>query len=77
MTAMMSHRNSQSYAAGAFAKKARGAMAPARRQARQLERLVFGLVFVLTAMAGWTAYDAFPQVASLLADPGIAAPALS
>lgn len=62
MTTFMTHRNSQSYAAGRFVREARRQITPRRQAEKKAERLVFGMVMALTAMACWTAADTIPDV---------------
>lgn len=62
MTTFMTHKNSQSYAAGRFVREARKQVSPHRRAEKKAERLVFGMVMALTAMACWTAVDTIPGV---------------
>ncbi|MBB4659485.1 hypothetical protein [Parvularcula dongshanensis] len=62
MTTLMSHNNSQSRKQGGFVRNARLEMTPKRRSEVQLERIVFGMVVCLTAMACWTTIDTLPQL---------------
>jgi hypothetical protein len=62
MTTFITHRNSQSYTAGRFVREARAKMTPRAKAEKRAERLVFGMVLGLTAMACWTAADTIPSV---------------